>query len=224
VDGLEADRSLIGQTSRPEQVSAILRSRISDGYFAPGARLVEDEITRQLKISRNTLREAFRLLTHERLLEQELNRGTFVRVPGVADVRDLYRVRKHIECSAVRTVTATPAALSNLTDTVTLGRRALDAHDSRALGSANILFHQALVELAGSPRLDELMRGVLAELRLVFHVMEDLRWFHEPYVGRNQEIVDLLADGDGDTAAKVLQAYLDDAEWQLVEAYTVHRK
>jgi DNA-binding GntR family transcriptional regulator len=217
--GLVADRALIGQASRAEQVAAVLRTRISTGWFRPGQRLAEDEITAALQVSRNTLREAFRLLTHERLLVQELNRGTFVRVLDVDDVVDLYRVRTHVECSVVRTVSVPPPGLPRIAAAVDVGRAALGEQDWRALGTANIGFHQELVAVAGSPRLDELMRGVLAELRLVFHVMDDPRWFHEPYLARNQEILDVLTRGDGPAAAELLRAYLADAEHQLVTAY-----
>lgn len=219
VQGLVADRALIGQASRAEQVAAVLRTRISTGWFRPGQRLAEDEITAALGVSRNTLREAFRLLAHERLLMQELNRGTFVRVLDVEDVVDLYRVRTHVECSVVRTVSLPPVSLPRIAETVAEGRAALENQDWRALGTANIAFHQELVAIAGSPRLDELMRGLLAELRLVFHVMDDPRWFHEPYLARNQEILDVLARGDGSAAAELLRAYLADAERQLVTAY-----
>jgi DNA-binding GntR family transcriptional regulator len=218
-EGLVADRALIGQASRAEQVAAVLRTRISTGWFRPGQRMAEDEIAAALKVSRNTLREALRLLTHERLLVQELNRGTFVRVLDVDDVVDLYRVRTHIECSVVRTVGVAPAALPRIAATVDEGRAALGEQDWRALGTADIAFHQELVALAGSPRLDELMRGLLAELRLVFHVMDDPRRFHEPYLERNRGILDVLARGDGPGAASLLGVYLADAEHQLVTAY-----
>lgn len=223
VDGLVADRSLIGQTSRAEQVAAVLRTRISAGYFQPGERLAEDDITDALGVSRNTLREAFRLLTHERLLIHELNRGVFVRVPAVDDVVDLYRVRKQIECSTVRAVAAPPATLGRIDAAVRSGQQALDDQDWQALGTANIRFHQEIVAVADSPRIDELMRGVLAELRLVFHVMDNPRWFHEPYLARNRQILDALRAGDGASAEALLADYLDDAERQLVEAYTVRR-
>jgi DNA-binding GntR family transcriptional regulator len=65
------------------------------------------------------------------------------------------------------------------------------------------------------------MRGILAELRLVFHVMADPKRFHEPYLTRNREIVGRLAEGDRETATAMLATYLDDAERQLVEAYSV---
>lgn len=219
VEGLAADRAMLGRTSTAERVAVILRARISEGYFEPGARLSEKQITEQLDISRNTLREGFRLLTHERLLVHKLNQGVYVRVPDVADLEDLYRVRKHLECSVVRGVTAPPSDLGRLTTAVDEGRRALDDESWRALGTANIAFHEAITALAGSPRIDELMRSVLAELRLVFHVMKSARQFHEPYLVRNREVLAALAAGDGVHAEQLLKSYLEDSERQLVEAY-----
>ncbi|MDT7568365.1 MAG: hypothetical protein QOG76_6989 [Pseudonocardiales bacterium] len=222
-DGLVADRALLGRTSTAERVAGILRTRVSAGYFPPGTRLAEEDITEALGISRNTLREAFRLLTHERLLEHKLNRGVFVRVLDMADVLDLYRVRKHVECSVARTVTEPPANLADIADAVRQGELSLGEQDWRGLGTANIRFHQEIVAVAGSPRLNELMRGVLAELRLVFHVMANPRWFHEPYLSRNRDILAALERGNGVEAEHLLAKYLDDAERQLVEAYTARR-
>jgi hypothetical protein len=69
-------------------------------------------------------------------------------------------------------------------------------------------FHQAVAGLVDSPRLDEdeTVRQLLAELRLVFHVMVDPQTFHRPYLHSNREIYDLLA------------GYLDMAEKQLLDA------
>lgn len=216
---LASDRTLLGQSSRAERVADVLRARIASGYFRPGEKLLEDEITEALTVSRNTLREAFRLLGHERLLTHQLNRGVFVRRLDVADVQDLYRVRAHVEVSVVRTVASPPPELPRISSAVADGERALAEQDWRALGTANIAFHQALVTIAGSPRLDEMMRGLLAELRLVFHVMDDPRRFHERYLTRNREILACLERGDGPQAATLLAAYLAEAEEQLVTAY-----
>ncbi|EFL11158.1 GntR family transcriptional regulator [Streptomyces sp. AA4] len=217
--GLEADRGLLGRTSTAERVAGVLRTRVSEGYFLPGVRLSEQDIGSALGVSRNTLREAFRLLTHERLLVHELNRGVFVRVPSVEDVRDIYRVRKLIECAAVRDVTEKPAAYDKIASIVADGDRAAKQAQWQDLGTANIRFHAELVALTGSERIVELMQALTAELRLVFHVMADPRRFHERYLPRNHEILEVLAAGDGIRTAEMLAVYLDDAEAQLVEAY-----
>lgn len=219
VAGLAADRALLSRTSTAERVASILRGRIIEGYFPPGTRLAEDAIGTALGVSRNTLREAFRLLSHERLLTHELNRGVFVRTLSVEDVVDLYRVRRIVECGAVRGLVEPLPAVAAVVAAVVEGEAALARRAWQELGTANIRFHQALVALAGSPRTDEIMRGLLAELRLVFHVMADPKRFHEPYLARNRDIAQRLERGDGAGAAADLEAYLRDAEEQLVRAY-----
>jgi DNA-binding GntR family transcriptional regulator len=216
-DDLARERVLLDRTSTAERVAGILRDWIMEGRFPPGGRLSEDTITAGLGISRNTLREAFRLLAHEKLLVHELNRGVFVRKPDTADVLDLYRVRRVVECAAVRAVTEAEA--KGLFEAVAEAEAAAEEGRWAEVGTANLRFHQAIAALLGSPRVDELMRQLSAELRLVFHVMENQRTFYEPYLPRNREILERLVAGDIVGAARMLDAYLADAEQQLINAY-----
>ncbi len=215
---LDTDRLLIDRPSTVELLAAALRERIIKGVYRPGERLVEKAIGDSFKVSRNSLREAFRLLSHERLLVHELNRGVFVRKLSVADVTDVYRVRKLVECTAVRSLKGRPR-VDDMVAAVKAGDAAMKEQDWRALGTANMLFHQAVAALSESPRVDELMRNTLAELRLVFHTMSDPRRFHEPYLERNKEILAAIEAGDGAGAERLLLKYLEDSEHQIVEAY-----
>ncbi|MFF7439034.1 FCD domain-containing protein [Streptomyces sp. NPDC008122] len=217
--GLTDDRVLLGRTSTAERVADILRTRIAEGFFPPGVRLSEESIGGALGVSRNTLREAFRLLTHERLLVHELNRGVFVRVLDVGDVDDIYRTRRLVECAVVRGLGQPPFAVDALAAVVAEGEAAARADDWTGVSTANIHFHRELVALAGSARTDELMRGVLAELRLAFHVVDDPRALHEPYLRRNREILDALRAGERASAERLLARYLDDSRARVVAAY-----
>ncbi|MFJ2833477.1 GntR family transcriptional regulator [Streptomyces sp. NPDC087263] len=217
--GLADDRALLGRTSTAERVADILRSRIAEGYFPPGTRLSEDSIGGALGVSRNTLREAFRLLTHERLLVHELNRGVFVRVLTVEDVEDIYRTRTLVECAVVRGLGEPPYAVDGLAKAVANGQRAAREGEWTGVSTANIHFHRELVALAGSARTDELMRSVFAELRLAFHVVDDPRRLYEPYLARNREILQTLQKGDRDGAERLLEVYLDDSRKGLLAVY-----
>jgi DNA-binding GntR family transcriptional regulator len=211
----------LDRTSTAERVAGILRDRIMEGQFPPGSRLSEDVITAGLGISRNTLREAFRLLAHEKLLVHELNRGVFVRKLDTADVHDLYRVRRVIECAAVRSVRAlSDVDAKRLREAVDDAEQAATAGRWQDVGTANLRFHQAIAGLLGSPRVDELMRQLSAELRLVFHVIQDPRILYEPYVPRNHAILNTLLSGSPAEAENQLADYLTDAEKQLAVAYT----
>ncbi|WP_457541484.1 GntR family transcriptional regulator [Streptomyces filamentosus] len=217
--GLADDRALLGRTSTAERVADILRTRIAEGFFPPGTRLSEESIGGALGVSRNTLREAFRLLTHERLLVHELNRGVFVRVLAVDDVEDIYRTRRLVEGAVVRGLGRPPFPVAPLAAAVAEGEAAALAADWRAVSTANIHFHRELVALASSARTDELMRSVLAELRLAFHVVDDPRALHEPYLARNKEILEALRAGERATAERLLARYLDDSRSRVTAAY-----
>jgi DNA-binding GntR family transcriptional regulator len=220
VDALVADRPQVTRASTAERVAEVLRGRILEGLFPPGMRLSEESIGAALNVSRNTLREAFRLLCHERLAVHRLNQGVFVRVLTESDVVDLYLVRTVVECAGVRRAPeASEAARDAVRDAVDLADRLAAEQRWQELGTADLRFHQALVGLAESPRLDELMQRVLAELRLVFHVMSNPRDFHEAYRSRNRDICRLVMAGELDSAETALTEYLGDARRQLVDAY-----
>lgn len=61
-----------------ERTAASIRSWIITGKARPGERLSEKAVADTLAVSRNTLREAFRVLTHENLLVQRPYAGVMV--------------------------------------------------------------------------------------------------------------------------------------------------
>jgi DNA-binding GntR family transcriptional regulator len=216
---LAAERERLDRGSAAERVADVLRERIMEGFFRPGARLSEGALCTALGVSRNTLREAFRLLGHERLVTHELHRGVFVRVPTEQDIVDLYRLRTIIECGALRRHRSVPEErLAPVFQAVKEGQDAAADGRWHDVGTADLLFHRALCALVDSQRIDELMRRVLAELRLVFYLMDSPRELHEAYLARNAQIARLLGAGELEAAAVVLADYLADAEAQLVAA------
>ncbi|GAB3679407.1 GntR family transcriptional regulator [Angustibacter aerolatus] len=208
------------RSTTAERVAEALRHRITDGDLRPGAQLSEERLGADLGVSRNTLREAFRLLGHDGLLVHHLHRGVFVATLEPADLVDLYRLRRLVECDAVRGANDPDAAvLALVAAEVDAADAAVAADDWTAVGTANMHFHQRLVQLAGSPRTDALMRRLLAELRLVFHVVASPRELHERYVRQNRALLEQLQRGDAAGAADELGRYLDDSQHQLLAAY-----
>lgn len=222
----DAVAALFSGSSKPtfattgERVADVLRNLLIEGRLEPGTHLSEEAFAHGLNVSRNTLREALRLLAHEGLVVHELNRGVFVRRLTAEDILSIYQVREFIEVAAVRNAsTHSAAGISRARLAVTQALAAAEEGDWNAVGTANMRFHNALVALAGNERINAMTRQTLAELRLAFHVMQPLKPFHEPYLPVNQAICRLLEDGRTDEAAEHLTSYLHTARDQLVEAY-----
>ncbi|WP_370944318.1 GntR family transcriptional regulator [Amycolatopsis sp. cg5] len=217
---LQEDRELLERSGTAERVASILRQRITEGDFPPGTRLSEPAISAALGVSRNTLRESFQLLAHERLAVHQLNRGVFVRELTAEDISDLYAIRRIVECGALRRAAERPSLdLSPVSQALSDGQSAAATSDWRAVGTASIHFHQALADLAGSHRVSETMRQVLAETRLVFVFTENTQAFFEPYLNRHARILKQLERARFTDAADALDAYLREAETQLLAAY-----
>ncbi|HRK41565.1 MAG TPA: GntR family transcriptional regulator [Gemmobacter sp.] len=203
--------------SLTEQVAARLREQVTGGLLTPGQRLSEVRLAADLAISRNTLREVFRLLTREGLLRHEPNRGVFVAVPSMASILDIYRVRRMIELPALAQAWPRHPAVARMQAAV---RQAEDAgQDWRVIGSANMEFHAAIVALTDSPRLMGFFAQVAAELRLAFGLLDSPELLHAPYVGRNAEILSLLQAGRPAEAAAALEVYLGESERTVLAAF-----
>ena len=202
--------------STAEAVAAVLRTEIARGRIVPGTQLREERIAASLEVSRNTVREAFRLLSHEGLVEHALHRGVFVRVVGPEEIRAMYRTRQLIEPLGLRVAAADRERLRALRQLVEDASSHAGAGDWDAVGTADIEFHRQVVAACDSPHLSAMFEALLAELRLAFLGLPDRQALHEPFLRRNDALLTLLEAGEVDPALVQLEDYLTDAETHLL--------
>ena len=74
--------------SSPQRVVNAVISGIQKGRFVPGQRLIEVDLTRELKISRGPVREAFKRLAGEGVLVLNRHRGAYIRAQTREEVDD----------------------------------------------------------------------------------------------------------------------------------------
>jgi DNA-binding GntR family transcriptional regulator len=211
-DALSALSPLPKRPSTAEHAAETLRRQIADGKLPPGTKLREEAVSAALAISRNTVREAFRLLAHERLVEHALHRGVYVRTLTVDDVRGLYATRRLIQPLGIDAALRAPAGRAALDERVVAATEAAKREDWDAVGTADIDFHRVLVAGCGSTHITTMFEQVLAELRLAFLQLPDRQMLHQPYIEGNGRIAALVSAGDRPGALAELRLYLDTAE------------
>ncbi|MQW88550.1 GntR family transcriptional regulator [Sinorhizobium saheli] len=197
-----------------------IRDMLIAGRLKPGQRLSEASLSSDLDVSRNSLREAFRLLTTEGLLRHEPNRGVFVSTPSMASIIDIYRVRRLIECRALEQAYPQHPAVARMRASVEKALECREASDWVGVGSANMAFHAAIVDLADSARLSAFYGQIAAELRLSFGLLEDPEFLHAPYVDMNAAILAQLEEGKTSEAAAALESYLSRSERTVLAAFS----
>lgn len=202
------------------RLAEAIRDKLISGDLKPGQRLSEAVLTVDFEVSRNSLREAFRLLTKEGLLHHEPNRGVFVATPSMASIIDLYRVRRVVEGQALANAYPNHPAVARMRLAVAAARAARDRNDWTAVGSENMKFHAAIVDLADSQRLNSFYAQIAAELRLSFGLLKEPEPLHAPYVEMNASILEKLEAGDPSGAAAALEAYLLQSERTVLAAFS----
>ena len=145
---LAIDADALRTRSRADFVYESLRDAISDGRIAAGERVPEEEIARNLGVSRTPVREALQRLQQRGLLEFGAGRGLVVAGLSQHQVLQLYAMREILEGSAARFA----ARHANEADVAILYRLQKElanaADDAPVLVTLNRRFHQAIYEAA----------------------------------------------------------------------------
>ena len=88
---------VVDHKTLPASLAGRLRELITEGDLTPGTRLNERTLCERLGVSRTPLREAFRLLAAEGLIELQPNRGAVVVELSLDDVRESFDVMSSLE-------------------------------------------------------------------------------------------------------------------------------
>jgi DNA-binding GntR family transcriptional regulator len=199
-------------------IASSVRERIVAGDLAAGDALREAELAEAFGVARNTVREALRLLTQAGLASYEMHRGVTVRRHAPAEVAAVFEVRAILEAAAARRAgTVGAAEAAPLRRAIEASERAEAAGDVRALHTANLEFHSALVRLAGNAKLDDIFAGLLAEVRLILGALDRER-VGGPWLRRNRELMDALLGGDGEGFRERVHDYLEDSRREVLAA------
>lgn len=214
LDGLVLRRSTTAQ-----QVADALSERILAGAFGPGERLRESGIATELGVSRNTVREAVRILELGGLVRHEVNRGAVVISPTPEKVDALYTARERLECAAVTRISGEDQLVA-VVEAFDALVAATESHEVRSIVEHDLAFHSAIVALLGSSRLDEFYAELTRELRFYLMVLsvED-REFENPgvIVAEHEAILTAIRSGDPDRAAAEVRAHIETNALRLKE-------
>ncbi len=142
-----------------EQVADALRKAMFYGELKMGEELTQDEVATKLGVSRMPVREAFQILERDGLLILNNHRKAVVRGITKEDVLDQYDLRIMLEGEA-----AARACLRKDTSDIAMAHeqveRAACESDPTSFVETNAIFHRAIWEAAGSPRLVRLIEQV----------------------------------------------------------------
>ncbi len=164
-----------------------IHRKLLDDALPAGTRISENQLARELGISRTPVREAIRRLRSEGVLYQVPRSGTFVARPDRKRILDAYEVRINLEClavaKAVRNMTASEVTqLGQLSETMRKAARGFRDSGAKVISgdmlhqfaSADMQFHLLLLRAADNRLLFKTVAEVLMQKRTItFRARED---------------------------------------------------
>jgi len=217
------DRTQINRESVADQVATLLRRRILEGEFRPGTQVQELPLASSLGVSRNTLREAIRILSLEGLLRRSPHRGAAVSQLSLHDAREIYQLRRMLELPAVLAARhPDPGLLQEIRSAVEQYELAVrDRNWSRAVGH-DLHFHSLLIRFHGNNRLESFYRNMLGELRVGMVLVDRTHDNPLALIPIHRKICQLLTTGNLKQCAAALEQHLEDSESRLTQIMQAH--
>ncbi len=210
-----------------EAVRDTLRSRIFEGHYAPGTRLVERDLAAEFNVSRLPVREALRMLRQEGLISDRGARGAEVSTLSPKDVEDLFDVRQSLEVLACRlaAVRATPEDLAHLKGLLDEAEHCLAKGAVMEAHRANSEFHDAITGIADNNFLKSALEPLQGRMHWLFRHVSDL----PELIQEHRDLYDAIASGDPDRAAAQSASHIGKYREQFPEDFqktepTLHRK
>jgi DNA-binding GntR family transcriptional regulator len=182
-----------------ETVRDTLRTRIFEGHYAPGTRLVERDLAAEFSVSRLPVREALRMLRQEGLISDRGARGAEVSSLSPKDVEDLFDVRQSLEVLACRLAAkrATAEDLAYLEGLLDNAEAFLAKGSVMEAHRSNSEFHDAITAIADNNFLKSALEPLQGRMHWLFRHVSDL----PELIREHRDLYAAIASGDPDKAA-----------------------
>ena len=196
-----------GQVSR--SAYEVIRTAILDCTFLPGMALSELALSDSLQISRAPVREAFRQLAAEGLLETVPQKGSFVALLSSAKISDAIFVREMIECRAAELAASAPLLQRKALEKILNKQVKASARKDYATHLASDeAFHYQILHLAGHPHAWPSLRQARTGMNRIRHLAIPELGSNKIAIDHHRLIVDAIVAGDSKAASKAMRIHI----------------
>ena len=207
-------------TSLGEQAYQQLRKMIVHLDLAPGDVLREDDLRESLGIGRTPIREALQRLAREHFVTVIPRRGMFVSGIEVSELSMLFETRMVMEPYAAQL-----AAVRGTEDHWHAMQDVLAQTDEPGIGADGLLAldrrcHEIMWEAASNRFLTDTLDVLYAQSDRLWHLYLSDVSDMDHAVTEHKAILDVLAAGDADASAQIVEAHVRSFDEQVRTAVT----
>ncbi len=216
------DLQKIGQIKKStliNDIADLLRQSIITGTIPPNTRLTEQDLSRQISVSRGSLREALRILESEGLVVDIPRHGFYVVSLSTRDIEEVYSLRLMLELEALRRVmkTFTAQDLDNLQDFLSRMNEAARLGDRYEVVKLDLDFHRYLWKIADHKLLLQTLEGFILKISMYLSVQTHLYEDLIAGIADHQLLLCAIRDHDEELALSIMSRHIQEALQVVVD-------
>lgn len=212
---------VLKSSSLPTLIQEKVERMILEGELNAGERLNESDLALRFGVSRGPIREALRTLEESGLVQQQRNRGVFVREISVQEADDIYELRELLDELVGRKLakSITVEQLEQLRALLGKMDEATSKQDVNRYYQLNLHFHDLMVTFAGNPKLTETYAR-LVKVLLLFRQRGLQQGGGLPVsIHEHHAILDAIASRDADRAGQQMREHVRASRRRMHKAY-----
>ena len=215
------EKLLTGETSLAEEITSILRSRIITGEYEMGEKLIENKIAKELKVSRTPVRDAFKELTKDGLVEYVPNKGCFAKGFSKKDMADIYKVRTAVEQLAIEMAIENKdeETMQKLREQLEVMNFYTEQKMSDRLLQANEEFHNLIYQMTKSRFIVQVLKSYQDYVHLASKSTLSKETNLPEIYQEHVQILETLEAGDIERAKEVVAKHLDGSAHRAFERW-----
>jgi DNA-binding GntR family transcriptional regulator len=203
--------NIIPRRTLQAEIISRLRDEIVQGIWGPGKRLQERVLCDRYGVSRSPLREAFRVIAAEGLLELQPNRGAVVTRPTLTDAIEYMEIVSALQTLAIRRACAIAsdeklAAIEKLHQKM---RQASDRNQIEPFFEINNEIHEAIVQASGNAALVSMHDHADRHITRLQNLSGAKEASPALSMEEHEAFIGALLRRDADTAGAALARHLD---------------
>lgn len=197
-----------------------LREDILSGKYKENVELREAAIGEEMGVSRTPVREAFRQLELEGLLQIIPNKGAYVTGITVKDVKDIYAIRSLLEglCARWATENISREQMEEMEENIYLSEFHAGKGHAEQLAELDNRFHDILYEASNSKMLEHVLREFHEYVLRVRKktLSDDARGVQSN--AEHRQIMEAIKLRDADLAEQLANAHIRKAYQNMVKS------
>lgn len=221
---IELDENDHNSHSLRARVFLQLQNDILNGKYTAGNSLIETKLSEELGVSRTPIREAFRQLELEGLVQLIPNKGVIVKGITPKDIEDIYTIRMMIEGLAARwaAVNITPSELDELREALELEEFYTLKNDTTHLLKFDSRFHDIIFKASKSKPLMHMLSTFHLYVQRARNVSLAAPGRAHHALAEHQAIYAAIAAGDAEKAEQLTTEHIRKASVNLLENTKFH--